>query len=272
MDPHDPRWREHLDIVTAWGEASAANGTPLPTDEQLWAAARRRQDLNLPARIDDDLLEQLRDAFNARRRPTRVDLQAVADTLNAHGLPAQVEHTGGNTATLYAGQQRIGPDGEPRWSVSVGPGWFDAPGRRRPAADTGELHIGPDDDSWVIGVPEYATTSQIAELIIAVAREADARRARFAATVAAARQAVWKVFAVAFPDGSTDQLQGLDAPLAAELDRLLTRWLERHWPAFHTVPRHLSAADHANPETHEPPPGAAGPAAHPTARSKGITR
>ena len=33
---HDQtRWREHLDIVTAWGEASAVQGTPAPTDEQL---------------------------------------------------------------------------------------------------------------------------------------------------------------------------------------------------------------------------------------------
>ena len=56
MNRDDPRWLEHLDIITAWGEASAANQTPPPTDEQLLAASHIRRDLNLPEHIDTERL------------------------------------------------------------------------------------------------------------------------------------------------------------------------------------------------------------------------
>ena len=42
MQRNDAPWREQLDIITAWGEASAANQTPPPMDEQLWAVSRVR--------------------------------------------------------------------------------------------------------------------------------------------------------------------------------------------------------------------------------------
>src|SRR6266545_1296365 len=155
MDPDDPRWREHLDIVTAWGEASAGNQTPPPTDEQLWAASRIRADLNLPEQIDTELLEQLREAFDNGHKPTRIDLQEVADALHERGHHAYVEHTGGNTATLYAGRQA-------------------------PSADTSEFIVGPDsDDTWAVTVPERTTMRDLVDLIMAVIDEVETRRARF---------------------------------------------------------------------------------------------
>lgn len=78
MNHDDPQWREHLDIIAAWGEASAANGTPSPSDEQLWATSRVRHDLNLPERIDPALLAQLREAFDTGRQCRRDITPAVA--------------------------------------------------------------------------------------------------------------------------------------------------------------------------------------------------
>jgi hypothetical protein len=68
MDLSDTRWRQHLDVIRAWGEASTANGTDPPTDEQLWAISRVRADLNLPEQIDLTLLQELRAAFNLGRQ------------------------------------------------------------------------------------------------------------------------------------------------------------------------------------------------------------
>ncbi|MGI5213307.1 hypothetical protein [Plantactinospora sp. CA-290183] len=68
MDLNDPRWLQHLDVITAWGEASTGNETDPPTDQQLWAISRIRADLNLPEQIDPTLLTELRAAFNAGRR------------------------------------------------------------------------------------------------------------------------------------------------------------------------------------------------------------
>jgi len=161
--------------------------------------------------------------------------------VNARGLPARVEHSGGNTATLYAGEQILDAYGDVRWSTSAGPGWFEAPGRREPFADTEEFGVGPHDDSWGVGVPQYATTQRIADLVVAVTAGADAQLARFTETVAAARAAMWNAFATAYPDANTADLPpGLDDAVAAELRKLLTRWLDRHWPAFHVVPAQLA--------------------------------
>jgi hypothetical protein len=242
MNRDDPRWLEHLDIITAWGEASAANQTPPPTDEQLWAASRIRRDLNLPEHIDTEKLAELREAFNTGRYPTRIDLQAVADALHRRGHHAVVEHTGGNTATLYAGRQAPDRYGDPRWSAAAGPGWFEAPSHR-PFVDTSELAVGPDsDDSWAVTVPEHPTLDDLVDLIVAVIDEVQARRARLAHAADAARDAMWATFAAQYPQVTTGDLApGADAAFVTESDKLLAGWLDDNWPATGTVPAHIAA-------------------------------
>jgi hypothetical protein len=238
MDPHDPTWRAHLDVVTAMGEASATHQLPLPTDEQLWAVSRAIFAPGLPEQVDDDLLGDLRDAFDEGRRPARLDLQVVADAINARGVSARVLNSGGNTATLYTGQETLDAYGDARFSASAGPGYFEAPGHRSPVADAADFGVGPDDDSWGIRVPEHATIEQIADLIVAVTAEADAQSARFTATAAG----MWTVMSDAYPDADTpDQPPGLDDTVAAGLRVLLAQWLDQHWWAFHDVPSHLAA-------------------------------
>lgn len=242
MDRNDPRWVEHLDNITAWGEASADNGTPPPTDDQLWAATRLRRDLHLPAQADTVLLADLRAAFDAGRWPTSIDLAAVAAAVNARGVRARVLHSSGGTATLYTGEETLDGHGDVRFSAAAGPGYFDGPGHTHPLADTDEFAVGPHEGSWGIRVPHDATTEQVADLIIAVTVEADAQLARFAGAVAAARAAVWTALAAAFPHPPTTDLPAdLDDALVAELRRLLAVWLDRFWPPFHTPPAHLAA-------------------------------
>jgi hypothetical protein len=243
MDRNDPRWVEHLDIITAWGEASAANDTPPPADEQLWAATRSRTDWHLPEQIDSVLLADLRAAFNAGRWPARIDLAAVAAAVNTRGVTARVLHSSGGTATLYTGEETLDGYGDVRFSASAGPGYFDGPGRTRPFADADEFGIGPHDTSWGISIPHDATTEDVADLVVAVTREADTQLARFADAVAAARKAMWTALVAAYPDADTADLPSdLDHALVAELRRLLATWLDRYWPALHAVPAHLAAS------------------------------
>lgn len=264
MDYHNLRWLEHLDIVTAWGEASAANGTPPPTDDQLWAASRIRVDLNLPEQIDAELLAQLREAFNTGRNPTRIDLHAVASALHERGHDAVVEHTGGNTATLYAGRQVPDRYGDPRWSAAAGPGWYEAPGRREPWADTAEFAVGPDgDDTWAVRVPEHPTMDDLVNLVVAVIDEVQARRTRFAQAADAARDAMWSAFAAQYPEVTTGDLApGADHAFVAESNKLLAGWLDHNWPGAHTIPATLATtpiADTTGDPRDLPSDTAAGP-------------
>jgi hypothetical protein len=132
--------------------------------------------------------------------------------------------------------------GDVRFSASAGPGLFDGLGHTRPFADAGEFAVGPHDTSWGIPVPADASTDEIADLIVAVTVEADAGLARFTDGVAAARAAMWTALAAAYPHAHTAQPPAdLDDALLAELRRLLTAWLDRFWPVFHTPPAHLTA-------------------------------
>jgi hypothetical protein len=237
MQCHDPRWLQHLDIITAWGEASAINRTPPPTDDQLWDAARLRRDLQLPEHADPDLLTQLRAAFDAGRGPTPIDLDAVAAAVTARGVPAQILNSTGSTATLYTGPQTLDPSGDIRFTTSAGPGRFDGPDDTRPMADRDACRIGPHDGSWDVTASEDATTDQLAELIVAVHAHADEQYTRYLAAVAAARAAIWTAFATAYPDASTSDLPDeFDTTVVAELAMLLTRWLDQRWPAYHRAP------------------------------------
>ncbi|MGI5214825.1 hypothetical protein [Plantactinospora sp. CA-290183] len=177
----DQDWLNLLDVTTAWGEASRRNDTGLPTDDELWAHARRHRAIRLHEKVDEDILTALRDAFNDGRQPDRIDMDAVVAAVSRRGHPAVVKHTGGNTATIYAGTTHTDPNGIGCWSIAAGTGWFEAPGRRKPVADTSEFTIGPDGGtSWSVDVPEHTTTAQVAGLIIAAIEEVEQRRARLA--------------------------------------------------------------------------------------------
>ncbi|MEU8011756.1 hypothetical protein [Micromonospora parva] len=173
-----PNWLDLLEFVRATGGLNARNGTSLPTDDELWAAARRSQRVVLPEQIDDDLLAELRDAFNDGQQPTRFDMQAVVVEIVRHGHHAHIDHSGGNTATIYAGSQHTDQNGDACWVVTAGPGWFARPDHLEPVADTSEFQIGPSDDTWSIAVPDHTTSTDVAALIIAVLEHVEARHAR----------------------------------------------------------------------------------------------
>jgi len=111
---------------------------------------------------------------------TDFSLDRVAGALNARGIAAEVDQTGGGTATLFAGERFFDRDGEPRWQVLAGPGWFEGPGMLGDAmAATEEFSVGLDDngesgdDVDLIGEtadvtgtgPVHAVEDRIVELI-----------------------------------------------------------------------------------------------------------
>ncbi len=99
---------------------------------------------------------------------TVVNFEAIAKALEAKGIPAYVEQTGGGCATIMVGKltpreepnytwkflneagNGPGIDGtkmEDRYDLLVGPGWFDGPGWTEGRGDTDDLYIGPDNDT-----------------------------------------------------------------------------------------------------------------------------
>jgi hypothetical protein len=243
MRRNDPPWREHLDIITAWGEASAISQTPPPTDNDLWAATRGRQDLHLPDQIDTELVAQLREAFNYGRYPNRIDLQAVADALRERGHHAFIDHAGGGVAVLYAGRHMPDAHGNARWSAAARPGRYQAPGWRDPFADPHDLIVGPDgDDVWELAVPPTVTVAQLVDLIAAVIDHIEAQRARFTRAAQTARDAMWATFAAQYPEISTGNLvPAADEQFIAVSTALMAEWLDMNGPRPHLVPAHIAA-------------------------------
>ncbi|MBQ1052288.1 hypothetical protein KBX50_28015 [Micromonospora sp. C51] len=236
MDHPSQDWQELLNLTTAWGEASRRNDTSLPSDDDLWAYARSHR-LELPAPVNDLLVDDLRDVFNAGRLPHLIDLDAVVAHLAEQGRPALVAHSGGNTATLYTGSRYTDRLGDTRWSVTAGPGWFDAPGHRRPVADTSEFTIGPDDQDnwWCLRVPEHTTTAAVSALIITTIDEVEARRARLSAAASAAAGAMVRVVAARYPElGTAMPDPGRD--LVRDVGDLITDWLHARLPALRAAP------------------------------------
>ncbi|GIJ62047.1 hypothetical protein [Virgisporangium aurantiacum] len=252
MQRNDTLWREHLDIITAWGQASVTNQTSPPTDEQLWAASRVRQDLHLPEQVDPELLAQLRAAFTSGRQRRRIDLAAVADALCARGHDAVVEHVG-QGAILYAGRWVPDRGGVPRWAATAGPGVVDASGAVTTPLGVEEFAVGPDgDDAWWIGVSEQTTEDQLVDLIGAVIADVKKERARFAAAADAARDAMWAAFAARYPEVTTGDLPpGADRAFVAESDRL-AGWLDDNRPDGQQPPAHLTALVRSAPSGSAP--------------------
>lgn len=93
-----------------------------------------------------------------------INLDEVVRLLQAeHGIAnAYVEQTGGGCATIYAGPQHTDGNGDQRYAVAAGPGWFAGPGFTVARATPADFYIGPDDDgeSEVIEVARLAADSQ----------------------------------------------------------------------------------------------------------------
>lgn len=191
-------WLNMLDDAKRKGRADATNHEALPTDDQLWAYARTLEGGQLLAvQPDAELLEELREAYDRGRQPSRVDLWAVTREIKAAGHYAFVDHTGGNTATLYAGRPVPDEDRVFCWSAWGGPGWFEGAGWTKPFADTSEFGIGQHDDAAQDApepvVPEHTTPAEVAKLIVGVIEAAEIRRTTVGVTYAT-RDAVAHVY------------------------------------------------------------------------------
>lgn len=75
---------------------------------------------------------------------TEISLDKIVDLIRATGFEAYVEQTGGGTATIYAGSVFTDAEGDPRYPVVAGPGWFEGPTDAR--GHTADFCVGPDDD------------------------------------------------------------------------------------------------------------------------------
>jgi hypothetical protein len=117
----------------------------------------------LDGAADGDLLEGLREAYNAGRRPDLLDLDQVAAHVRALGVPAVVVNTSGGQTTLYAGtlDGNADADDPTRYPVSLGPGGDDHTGL------TYEMSYGPtDDEDDGPDVPDGAMPADVAAGIV----------------------------------------------------------------------------------------------------------
>lgn len=103
----------------------------------------------------------------AGAEPGLIDLDRVAELLRERGVAAQVEQTGGGTATLYADPTGDPLAGDARHAVAVGPGFFAGPGFTFARAYREELVIGPDDDGEVtpLDTPARASEADVAAIV-----------------------------------------------------------------------------------------------------------
>lgn len=107
-----------------------------------------------------------------------IDLDAVVDRMKAQGVDAYVEQTGGGVATIYAGPAYTDAEGDQRWSVVAGPGWFEGPGWHAPRADLAEFCYGPDDDgesepTWITKGDEQVVADALVAFVRAAQKEGE---------------------------------------------------------------------------------------------------
>jgi len=107
---------------------------------------------------------------------TDIDFDRITDLVNAAGIPAYTEQTGGGCATIYIGNARRDAHGDLRYPLLAGPGWFAGPGWTNPKGTTADLYIGPDDDgaSEAWAATDDDTTDTVAARIIEMAQDAAA--------------------------------------------------------------------------------------------------
>lgn len=97
-----------------------------------------------------------------------LNLNAIVARVAAAGYTALVDHTGGNTATIYAGPTRPNEiAGEPDWyTVCAGPGYFD--NHRGAWAYTDEFNVGPDCDPDTLDFGDTISPSNEDEAVEAI--------------------------------------------------------------------------------------------------------
>lgn len=93
---------------------------------------------------------------------TEFSMDGVVDALNAAGFKAYTEQTGGGCATIYAGERYVDGEGDTRFQILAGPGWFAGEGLwTEPRADTDDFYIGPDDDGVVDAEDTRSLSDQV---------------------------------------------------------------------------------------------------------------
>jgi hypothetical protein len=86
-----------------------------------------------------------------------VEFDEVVRRLEAEGITAYVEQTGGGTATIYVGEATEDEHGDRRFPCAVGPGWFEGPGWTLGGGHNHDLYVGPDNDTGEL--PSYGAFS-----------------------------------------------------------------------------------------------------------------
>lgn len=100
-----------------------------------------------------------------------LNMTDIAARVRSHGFPAVVEHTGGNTATIYAGTAIFDPDEDrDRYQVSAGPGYFETATLALAWVD--EFSVGPDSDEATGDYCLPETDDEAVEAILALLRHA----------------------------------------------------------------------------------------------------
>lgn len=138
-----------------------------------------------------------------------LDMDEIVRLVEAKGVHAYVEMTGGGVATIFAGEQHVYPevDGEwPRWDVAAGPGTYNHRDYHHNVGDKGDFYVGADDDgeSGYITAPETATEEMVADVIVAMVRVRGQQwDDRFNHAM---DEDEWEAtyYPVGFPDGSDD--------------------------------------------------------------------
>lgn len=111
---------------------------------------------------------------NEDTEPELLNMDEVAALVVAAGVACYAEHSGGNCATLYAGDPKPDAEGDLRYSALAGPGWFERiDGKPVPICSTYELFVGLDDDgqSDAVTVAVGATAEDVARIIVAQVKE-----------------------------------------------------------------------------------------------------
>jgi hypothetical protein len=146
-----------LALTHVWGDADERK--PLPPH------------LKPPLSLDEWLIE-LQEHYAEEAEPRILNLEKIVDVLRMAGIPAYVEQSGGGCATIYVGEaQEV--NGDPRYAVLAGPGWFEGPGWSNGRGQTDDFSVGPDDDgeSDSVRTPVNANEADVAIEIMRQYRE-----------------------------------------------------------------------------------------------------
>jgi hypothetical protein len=107
-------------------------------------------------------------------REAEIDMDEVARLVNdVCGVPAYVEMTGGNTATIYAGKSRTEEGWGERYAAIAGPGCYAWASAESSLGAASDFYVGPDDDGSAmiqsVAAMGAFSAAEIAALIVAQA-------------------------------------------------------------------------------------------------------